>query len=264
MKNAALALGEGGVEDCALEARIFLADELQMPLSRLFAAYDVELSETRKEALDALLRLRLEGEPLQYIQGRAYFMGHEFIVDRRVLIPRQDTELLCELAIDRIGDAPARVADICTGCGAIAISIALKCPNARVFASDISPDALIVARENALRLNAPVEFARGDFLSAFEDAFDLIVCNPPYLSAWDMKNLQKEVTFEPALALYGGEDGLDFYKRALVEVPPRLKVGGMALFEVGMGQARVIHDFAGSMDIRTYKDLNGIERIIEF
>lgn len=262
LKTAETALADAENPDYKYEAKAMLCDVMRIPLGRLFLKSEEELSREETSLLDRQLTRRLTGVPLQYVQGKAYFMGYEFFVDERCLIPRQDTELLCEIAIRRIGNRPLRVLDACSGSGAVAIAVALNCPNAFVFASDISRDALDVARVNALRLRADVAFAEGDFLGAFDGDFDLITCNPPYLSEDDMLHLQKEVRLEPKTALYGGRDGLDFYRRAFSEAPARLKTGGAALFEVGLGQAEAIK--ATGRDIKIYKDLNGIDRVIEF
>ena len=189
-------------------------------------------------------------------------MGLEFYVDRRVLIPRQDTETLCEAALAFLRDRAApRVLDLCTGSGALAVTIAASQPDASVVACDISEEALCVARENAAGLN--ISFARGDLFAAVEGAFDVIVCNPPYLTEEDMLSLQREVRYEPPLALRGGADGLDFYRRIARELPLRLRRA--AFFEVGAGQAKDVAQilraaFPGRCEVT--RDLAGIERVV--
>ena len=179
-----------------------------------------------------------------------------------MLIPRPDTEILAERALQYLEALPApRVLDLCTGSGALAVTIAAQRPDARVVACDISEEALCVARENAAGLN--VSFARGDLFAAVEGAFDVIVCNPPYLTAEDMLSLQREVRYEPALALRGGADGLDFYRRIARELPVRLRRA--AFFEVGAGQARDVAQILraalpGRCEIA--RDLAGIERVV--
>lgn len=191
-----------------IAARLRRAD---IPNARLEARWLLGDAPTKPRWPSGCAR-REAGEPLQYVEGFAFFMGRRFRVDERVLIPRPDTEILAERALQYLEALPApRVLDLCTGSGALAVTIAAQRPDARVVACDISEEALCVARENAAGLN--VAFARGDLFAAVEGAFDVIVCNPPYLTAEDMLSLQREVRYEPALALRGGADGLDFYRR---------------------------------------------------
>ena len=250
--------------DAAVEARWMLADALGATPTELRLAPDRPIPDRTLLHLANWLERRASGVPLQYVLGYAPFMGHDLRVDGRVLIPRQDTELLCELAIERARrtGADAEALDLCTGSGAVAIAVALKCPGARVTATDLSADALALARENASRLGAHVEFACGDFFEPVRGCrFDVISCNPPYLTGADMDALQPEVRFEPALALYGGEDGLAFYRRAAAQVRGFLKPGGRALFEVGAGQARAVSELLGG-HCEIYRDLNQIERVV--
>ena len=241
-----------------IAARLRRAD---IPNARLEARW--LLGDAPDEAtLAEWVRRREAGEPLQYVEGFAFFMGRRFRVDERVLIPRPDTEILAERALQYLEALPApRVLDLCTGSGALAVTIAAQRPDARVVACDISEEALCVARENAAGLNA--SFARGDLFAAVEGAFDVIVCNPPYLTAEDMLSLQREVRYEPALALRGGADGLDFYRRIARELPVRLRRA--AFFEVGAGQARDVAQILraalpGRCEIA--RDLAGIERVV--
>ena len=195
-------------------------------------------------------------------------MGLKFAVDSRVLIPRQDTETLCEQALTFLrGYTGAEVLDLCTGSGAIAISVARLQPGLRVAATDMSSDALSVASENAHLNGVYVRFMQGDlFEPVAGERFDAILCNPPYLTADDMVHLQTEVACEPRMALFGGEDGLMFYRRLAHEVYRHLKPGGYALFEVGDGQAaeglRLMRENAMCAASGTVKDLPGVERVV--
>lgn len=248
--------------DGAWEVGWMMADALGLSPSAARLIEDRPLSPAERQLLDGWLAKRLAGVPLQYAQNRAYFMGHEFFVDERVLIPRQDTELLCELAIERVRRGDLDVLDVCTGSGAIAISVALACPNARVWATDLSEAALSIARENAGRLGARVDFLAGDLFDPVAGRrFDIITCNPPYLTGDDMRTLQEEVAREPRMALYGGPDGLDFYRRAAREVRAHLHPGGWALFEVGAGQAKDVAALMGGA-CEIWTDLNQIERVV--
>ena len=201
-------------------------------------------------------------EPLAYILGDTVFFAEKYSVSPAVLIPRPDTEILAERALQYLEALPApRVLDLCTGSGALAVTIAAQRPDARVVACDISEDALCVARENAAGLN--IAFAQGDLFAAVEGMFDVIVCNPPYLTEEDMLSLQREVRYEPPLALRGGADGLDFYRRIARELPVRLRRA--AFFEVGAGQARDVAQILraalpGRCEIA--RDLAGIERVV--
>ena len=197
----------------------------------------VEVSDEQIAIIGDLLERRVSGEPLQYILGEWSFMGLPFYTDERALIPRQDTELLCETAIQLIQERGyTGVLDLCTGSGCIAISIA-KRTGAAVTASDVSTDALALAQENAELNEVSVTFIESDLFRQIEGKFDLITCNPPYLSSEDMDQLQTEVTFEPKLALFGGEDGLDFYRSIAATYRDHLNEGGTLLLEIGSTQA---------------------------
>ncbi len=265
---AAKRLSDAGRFDCEYEAKVFVCDFLGVELgcARLYS--ERELTNSEIELLNEKLKLREAGEPLQYIENEAYFMGLRFVCDKRVLIPRQDTETLCTAALDFMKpiDRPS-VLDLCTGSGAIAVSIAVSRPDAYVTATDISRDALSLARENADMHVSRVRFLQGDlFAPVTGESFDSIVCNPPYLTESDMSELQTEVRFEPALALYGGDDGMEFYRRLSKQTSNMLKSGGYALFEVGIGQARSVLDlFLRNGEYAahgTIKDLCGVDRVI--
>ena len=261
-------LEKGQNPDAETDARIFLSDVTGHPLSELRFYEETELTDDEKRTLDIRLTERANGRPLQYIEGEAWFMGLRFSVDERVLIPRQDTETLCEEAIRLARARNAKsVLDLCTGSGALAVSIARFCPGVSVTATDISEDALKVASLNAEAQKVSVRFLQGDgFFPVKEERFSLIVCNPPYLSHEDMDNLQREVRLEPKIALLGGEDGMDFYRRFSVEVFNHLIPGGDALFEVGDGQAeKALALFTEAGKAEQYgiiNDLCGIRRVV--
>ncbi len=204
-----------------------------------------------------LLERRLSSEPLQYILGEWTFFGLPFYVDARALIPRQDTELLAETAIQRIAERNYQSClDLCTGTGCVGISIA-KNTSARVTLSDISHEALALALENAELNEVNVATVESDLFANIHGRFDLITCNPPYLSRADMESMQNELSFEPELALFGGEDGLDFYRRIASEYQAHLSEQGVLLLEIGSTQAEavsalferetaVLHDLGGN------------------
>ena len=201
---------------------------------------------------------RLRGEPLQYILGEWEFMGLPFYVGPGALIPRQDTETLCEAALAWLKPRPdARVLDLCCGTGCIGVSLA-KLDGARVAFADVSPDALALAQRNAARNGVDGIFYESDMFTHVPGVYDLIACNPPYLSAAEMKACQKELTFEPALALYGGEDGLDFYRRLAAEWAAHVRPGGLLLMEIGYAQGDAVGRLFPHATIR--KDICGLER----
>lgn len=257
-----------GSPDPRTDAEWMAVDVLDVSRSMLKMLDKQALTEQQQLQLDSWLARRAKGEPLQYIEGSAWFMGLEFGVDPRVLIPRADTECLCEAALELLeGMQRPTVLDMCTGSGAIGVSVKRLCPKANVVLSDISRDALFVARTNAMRLGVQVEAVQGDLYEAVAGRmFDMILCNPPYLTGDDMKNLQKEVTFEPALALFGGEDGLDCYRRIADGLKDHLNPGGCVLLEVGMGQAQdvmgLVTNAIECSETQILADLNGIDRVV--
>lgn len=214
------------------------------------------VTEAERTFAETMAERRRQGEPLQYILGEWEFMGLPFTVRPGVLIPRADTEILAEYAIELAQKHGYQSAlDLCCGTGCIGISICCNTQLA-VTLSDISPDCTRLARENAERNRADVSIVQGDLFAAVAgERFDLICCNPPYLTGEDMRELQREVTFEPALALYGGEDGLAFYRRIREEAGAFLNPNGRLLLEIGASQAddvrrlfrtaHVLNDYAG-------------------
>ena len=202
---------------------------------------------------------RLSGEPLQYILGEWEFMGLPFYVGPGALIPRQDTETLCEAALSWLKLRPdARVLDLCCGTGCIGVSLA-KLGGAQVAFADVSPDALTLAQRNAVRNGVDGAFYESDLFAHVPGVYDLIACNPPYLSAAEMKACQKELTFEPALALYGGEDGLDFYRRLAAAWAAHVRPGGLLLMEIGYAQGAAVQElFPGA---KILKDICGLDRV---
>ena len=210
--------------------------------------------------------------PVQYIMGTTEFCGLDIKVSEDVLIPRSETELLVETVIGLSevrgqGSEVSRVLDLCTGSGCIAIALTKKLSDCKIVASDISEKALALARENAERHQAgSIEFIKSDLFYDLNGPFDIIVSNPPYVSGPEFAELQEEVLKEPRIALYGGEDGLDFYRRIFGAAGKFLNDGGYIVVEIGYGQAGAIKDICESvqgfkvMDIK--KDLGGINRVI--
>lgn len=236
-------LGAAGLEDAAFEARELVASLCSISRSRL----NLVLSDpfNRVEELERLVGRRLSGEPLQYIIGEWEFMALPFHVGSGVLIPRPETELLAGFAIRQCGDQPFRIADLCAGSGCIGISVAKSCPNAHVWMVEKSEQAFSYLQEN-IRLNSVqnVTPLLGDIFDPeilpADVRFDLILSNPPYISSGELPGLQREVHWEPSMALDGGADGLDFYRRIASVYPERAVLGGWIGLEFGDGQEQAV------------------------
>ena len=269
LQRAKARLEASGCPDPDIDARWIVEDGLGMTRQALVFESDRALSHSQLLRLESMLDRRAAGEPVQYVLGSADFMGLKFAVNESVLIPRQDTETLVEAALIDLRERGGKpdVLDLCTGSGCIGLSLASLAPNARVFLSDISPEALELARENMKALGVKVQLRLGDLFAAVErDRFDLITSNPPYIPTGDMDTLQREVRFEPRLALDGGVDGLDFYRRITQGASEHLNPGGALFMEVGAGEAgAVLALVKENLPCRiagTIKDLNGIERVV--
>ena len=230
-------LNAAGVPDGDFDAQEMLAHVLGEDRLRMRAESWRDVPQEAQARYCSMIARRQAREPMQYILGETAFMGLTFHVEPGVLIPRFDTEILCEEALRRIGGRPLRVLDIGTGSGALAVSIAKLGKGVSVTAVDVSDTALRSAQGNAERNGAQVRFVKSDCFAALcGEVFDVIVSNPPYISREEMETLMPEVTREPELALFGGEDGLDFYRRICREAPAYLKMGGCLLFEIGWQQ----------------------------
>ncbi len=241
-------LGKKKVESPRLQTELLLAHLLRMPRMKLYLNFDRRLTSAETDALRELVKRRGRREPLQHIVGSTSFCGHEIAVNRHVLVPRPETELLAETGwafLSTINHQASTVLDLCTGSGCLAIAIAAKCPPAQIFATDISADALALAKENAARnkLAERIQFLQGDGFAALSAGtqFDLIVSNPPYIPSAEIETLEPEVRdFDPRLALDGGADGLFFYRRLAPEAKAFLKPGGKIMLEFGDGQAEAV------------------------
>lgn len=261
LAEAAHALGD------RLEAEVLLTHALGKPRSWLIAHAGDALDEAQLRAYDALVQRRRLGEPVAYLTGRRGFWSLELEVTPATLIPRPETELLVELALERLPKAQrARVADLGTGSGAIALAIARERPSAQVTATDASADALAVAQRNASSHRiANVAFAQGDWLAPLaQQRFDVIVSNPPYIEVHDPHLAQGDLRFEPASALASGEDGLDDIRRIVSQARRHLLPGGWLLLEHGWNQGeavRTLLEGAGYADVFTAKDLEQRDRV---
>lgn len=258
-------LADGQVPDYQLDAQWLLADLLQVKRLALTLMQDSPLDDAQQAAYADRLARRARREPLQYILGTAEFMGHRLMARPGVLIPRNDTETLAQMAIRRLRPGH-RVLDLCCGSGNLAIAIKMARPDCAVWASDLSPEAVSLTRENARFAGADITVIMGDLFEPLRgQRFDLIVSNPPYIPAGDLPGLQAEVGFEPALALDGGEDGLRFYRAILAQAPHFLKPGAWLMLEMGDGQAADLEALLPGVfaDWRVEKDLAGLPRAVE-
>jgi len=293
IQKSAEYLAKKGVESPRLQTELLLAHLLKLPRMKLYLNFERTLTPAETDGLREFIKRRGQREPLQHITGSTSFCGFEIAVNRHALVPRPETELLAELGWEFLArlsaelerrpparreggelqehagpEAGAPIAlDFGTGTGCIAIALAAKCPSVKIIATDVSPDALALAKQNAGRHNAAerIEFVQSDGFAALKDRwgerprepgenaiadgspgvsphqFDLIISNPPYIPSVEIATLQSEVRdFDPRAALDGGADGLDFYRKLAMEAKPFLKPGGKIMLEFGAGQAEAI------------------------
>src|SRR3954469_5417012 len=263
------ALAAVGVDEPRLDAELLLGEAMGCERSALIADGGAEVPASAGREFGEMVRRRLRREPVAYILGRKGFRRLELAVDPRVLVPRPETELLVELALEL---RPARVLDVGTGSGAIALAVADELPDVEVTATDTSPATLEVARGNAERLGLGerVRFVEGT-LPDDERGWDLVLANLPYVAERDWPSLQPEVTkYEPRSALLAGPDGLDAYRALIPECSPRLsryeeRMRGALAVEVGEGQASAVAELmrtAGLGEVEVRRDLAGIERVV--
>ncbi len=248
------------------EVRLLLGHVLQQPPVWLLAHDDVLLDDAALYAFHALVARREAGDPVAYLLGRREFFGRDFVTSPAALIPRPETELLVEVALRKLGDGDtARILDLGTGTGCIAITLALECRSARVTALDASRDALALAAENARRLNANVRFLHSDWYAATAgETFDVIVSNPPYIAIADAHLTQGDLRFEPPAALASGADGLDAIRHIIAAAPAHLPAQGQLWLEHGYDQAdavRALLATAGFTTIEQHRDLAGTVRV---
>jgi len=267
LASAEAMLKEAGVPDPYIDAEWMLESVSGLDRMQMKWNQETELTPEQEQRFSSLLLSRANREPVQYLLGEQNFYGLRFRVTPDVLIPRQETEELCEWGLKFLKKHPApHVLDLCTGSGAIAVTISRKCLRAQVTASDLSEGALRVAQKNALSNGASVRFLQGDLWEPLCGmTFDLILSNPPYIPTQDCETLQPEVMREPRMALDGGKDGLDFYRRIADGAGEHLNPGGMIAVELGVGEAEDVAELfrrAGLADVEIRKDLYGVERMV--
>jgi release factor glutamine methyltransferase len=246
-----------------LTAEVLLGHAMHCDRTYFYAHPEQELREVEWIHYGRYLDERLKGKPTQYITKHQEFYGREFTVSRDVLIPRPETELLVETIL-KLKPTPGVLLDIGTGSGIIAITLALELAHSTI-ATDLSPEACALARCNAAKLNANVQFLQADLLKPFADGIaDIIVSNPPYVPLSDRALLQREVRdWEPSLALFGGQSGTDVYKRLIPEARRVLKPGGLLALELGFGQSEAVSELAADWrNLQLFPDLAGIPRVL--
>lgn len=267
LQAATQRLRAAGCEDAAFDARCLLEDVGGVGRGGAAAR---ELDESRLPALAQALREREQGRPLQYILGNWDFLSLTLAVGEGVLIPRPDTELLCEIAAGELRDCESpRVLDLCAGSGCVGLGVASLCPGAQVTAVELSEEALVYLRRNCEAYSHyGVTVRQGDVLAgptAEDSGYDAILSNPPYIPTADLSSLQREVQREPAMALDGSADGLTFYRAICRRWLGCLKPGGLLAVEIGIGQAEAVaslFEAAGLSAVTVSPDLAGIPRVV--
>jgi release factor glutamine methyltransferase len=271
LRQARIQFEEAGNGSPALDAEVLLSHATGLDRAGLYSHWDQQLSKEQEALFHKLTRRRRSGEPAAYITGRKEFMGLDFMVNPCVLIPRPETELLVENALKRMPPA-GTVVDIGTGSGAIAVSLAFYNHGSMVFAIDCSPEALEIARRNAFKngVTDRVFFFEGSLLDSLDGLLrpgqaDLITANLPYIATSELRELPREVRqFEPLLALDGGADGMEHYRRLIPQTEIYLKQGGLLLFEIGFNQGRqALHLLHPKLwQAKVIKDLTGLDRLV--
>ena len=272
-------LNSAEIEEARLDAWLLLEFAADIKRAWYYAHMDETAETAVAEQYRQLCEKRAQHIPLQHLTGQAYFMGYEFYVDDRVLVPRQDTETLVEEAISHLRELPApKILDMCTGSGCILLSLLMELPQASGTGADVSADALEVAKENTRRLGLEkrAELIQSDLFSAnyFEKnsrkkcmEYDMLISNPPYIRTADIDGLMDEVRLhDPRLALDGKADGLYFYEKITEQAGKYLKPGGWLIYEIGCDQGKAVAEIMkkkGFIQIEVKKDLAGLDRIVE-
>jgi len=280
LQSATQTLRKAGIADAFVEAELLLGHILGMSKAQLYTEPERSLTSAETEHLWRLVQRRLDHEPAGYILGHCAFYGIDFYIDYHTFIPRPETEILVEKAVELAQHISHRgkqitIADIGTGCGAIAISLALALPQAKIYATDISASALQVAEMNCQRhgVNSQVELLQGNLLEPLPQPVDMILANLPYIRSCEFKDLSPEIReFEPMMALAGGEDGLDKIQQMLKQMPGKQsthcgRCSAYFLLEIGQGQGEMVTSLISryfpQASIELISDLGGIERVVK-
>lgn len=257
-----------GIEDYVFESKQIIKHITGYTNAQILTKYTQQLTDFQQNNLTAIIKQRLIRYPLQYIIGKWNFFGRDFFVGPGVLIPRSDTETLIDVCLEAIKNKEKpKVLDLCAGTGCIGITIKGEHPSSEVTLLEKFDEALLYTTKNAAHNNSDVKIIQGDVLKTegAQGSYDLIVSNPPYINAEDMKKLQPEVAFEPATALDGGNDGLLFYRHITKEYKNYLAKDGVLAFEVGINQAEDVAEIMsknGFADVQSRKDYNEIDRVV--
>lgn len=273
--EAASALRDAGIETPELDARLLLCHAVGLTQEAYVAAPDALLGEDVGSRFDAMIARRLKAEPVSRIIGAKEFYGRTFALDKHTLDPRPDTETLIDAVLGTLRqegrrDEKLRILDLGTGTGCILLTLLAELPHARGLGSDVSEDALEIARANAreLGVNNRASFVAGDWFGPIEGGFDIVVSNPPYIASAEIAGLSREVSYDPLLALDGGKDGLDAYRRIASGVARVLNPGGLVILEIGETQAEAVLGLLGGAGLKiepeglVWADLGGRQRCV--
>lgn len=257
-------LKENKIEDYSIKVKILISFITGIKKDILINYEDVEILDNKLEMYIYNLNKIIEGIPIQYITKKQEFMGLDFFVDENVLIPQPDTEILVEevLKISKLFNKKINILDLCTGSGAIAVSLSKYIKDVNIIATDISENAIEIAEKNAIKNNAEnkIKFVVSDMFKNIENKFDIIVSNPPYIETKEIEKLSKEVKNEPIIALDGGNDGIKYYKIIADNYNKFLNIGGYLLLEIGYNQGESVSKLFKNSEIK--KDLSGNNRVI--
>lgn len=257
-------LKENKIEDYSIKVKILISFITGIKKDVLINYEDVKILDNKLEMYIYNLNKIIKGLPIQYITKKQEFMGLDFFVDENVLIPQPDTEILVEevLKISKLFNKKINILDLCTGSGAIAVSLAKYIKDVNIIATDISENAIKIAEKNAIKNNAEnkIKFVVSDMFKNIENEFDIIVSNPPYIETKEIEKLSKEVKNEPIIALDGGNDGIKYYKIIADNYNKYLNVGGYLLLEIGYNQGESVSKLFKNSEIK--KDLSGNDRVI--
>ena len=257
-------LKENKIEDYSIKVKILISFITGIKKDILINYEDVEILDNKLEIYIYNLNKIIEGVPIQYITKKQEFMGLDFFVDENVLIPQPDTEILVEevLKISKLYNKKINILDLCTGSGAIAVSLAKYIKDVNIIATDISENAIEIAEKNAIKNNVEnkIKFVVSDMFKNIENKFDIIVSNPPYIETKEIEKLSKEVKNEPIIALDGGNDGIKYYKIIADNYNKFLNIGGYLLLEMGYNQGESVSKLFKNSEIK--KDLSGNDRVI--
>jgi release factor glutamine methyltransferase len=255
------------VDNSRLNAEHLMTHVLKRTRMELYLEFERTLSEEELAPLRELLRRRGEGEPLQHLLGTVEFCGQTFLCDKRAMVPRPETEELVEVLKSQITNPKSHILDVGTGSGVIALSLAKHFPEAEIVATDVSDDALELARENAERLGLSerVRFLKANLLNDVEGTFDVVIANLPYISTQDRQSLGREVLHDPEMALFAGQRGDELVRELIEQAPAWLSPGGLLGLEVGIGQAAELTELLREKkyhDIESKNDYSGVSRFL--